>query len=110
MVYDNSPICPNCGGITHYYDRTKRIVKGKNGEKHCVYVYRYVCRTCGQIHRVIPNSLVPFKHYEKEIIDGVLEGFITPDTLGFEDYPNELTMKRWKKENEDKNIFISMVS
>ena len=32
MTYDNGPICPHCGGQTHYYDKAKRIVKGKYGE------------------------------------------------------------------------------
>ena len=27
MTYDNGPICPHCGGQTHYYDKAKRIVK-----------------------------------------------------------------------------------
>ena len=86
MTYDNGPICPHCGGQTHYYDKAKRIVKGKYGESKKIYVYRYRCSQCGEIHRVIPDTLIPFKHYEKEIIQGVMEGTITPETLGFEDY------------------------
>lgn len=39
-----------------------------------------------------------FKHYEADIIDGVVEGLIGPDTLGYEDFPCEETMKRWKKQ------------
>lgn len=110
IYYDNAPICPHCGGPTHYYDKTKRIMKGKGGEVHEIYVYRYRCCQCGEIHRVIPDSLLHFKHYEKEIIEGVREGTITPDTLGFEDYPSEMTMKRWKKDKGSKNIFTCWVS
>lgn len=73
MTYDNGPICPHCGGQTHYYDKAKRIVKGKYGESKKIYVYRYRCSQCGEIHRVIPDTLIPFKHYEKEIIQGVIE-------------------------------------
>ena len=35
---------------------------------------------------------------DKEIVDGVKEGLIDSDTLGFEDYPCELTMKHWREE------------
>lgn len=99
MTYDNGPICPHCGGQTHYYDKAKRIVKGKYGESKKIYVYRYRCSQCGEIHRVIPDTLIPFKHYEKEVIQGVIEGTITPETLGFEDYPSEMTMHRWRKDS-----------
>ena len=39
--------------------------------------------------------LFPRKHYEAEVIIGVLDGLITCETLGFEDYPCEATMVRW---------------
>ena len=51
---------------------------------------------CGCIHRNLPDYIYPYKQYEAEIIDGVIEGFITCDTIGFEDYPCEMTMLRWK--------------
>ena len=28
-------------------------------------------------------------------MQGVIEGYITPETLGYEDYPYEATMNRW---------------
>ena len=31
----------------------------------------------------------------KDIIEGVQNGIITSESLGFEDYPCEETMKRW---------------
>ena len=46
----------------------------------------------------MPKNILPFKHYEKDIIEGVTEGWITSDTLGYEDYPCEMTMKRWREE------------
>lgn len=26
MTYDNGPICPHCGGQTHYYDKAKKFM------------------------------------------------------------------------------------
>lgn len=57
--------------------------------------------TCNSIHREIPPEILPFKQYEKEIVEGVIEGLITSDTLGFEDYPCEMTMKRWIDSTQD---------
>ena len=73
-------------------------MRGKNHSKKFIYVGRYKCPKCKTIHRDLPEYLYPFKHYEADIIDGVVEGLIGPETLGFEDYPCEETMKRWKKQ------------
>ena len=45
--------------------------------------------------RELGGLFFPYKQYEAEVIFGVLEGLITCETLGFEDYPCEMTMLRW---------------
>ena len=60
------------------------------------------------MHRSITEDIFPFKQYDAEIINGVVEGLITQDTLGFEDYPSETTVKEWKhdfKKTIDYHIF-----
>lgn len=89
--------CEKCGNDLKHYDRVTRIVKGKNGTKTYIHVERYKCSKCHTIHRVLPECVHPYKQYDAEIIDGVIEGLIDSDTLGFEDYPCEMTMKRWRK-------------
>lgn len=60
------------------------------------------CIKCGSYHRKLPDGVTPYKHYESDVIEGVTEGLITPWTYGFEDYPCEMTMKRWKKNGSAK--------
>lgn len=38
---------------------------------------------------------MPYKHYETEVISGVLDGVVQPDDLDSEDYPSFTTMLRW---------------
>ena len=97
MTSNNVSNCPKCGGVTKYYDNVSRIVRQKGGVKQRVKVKRFRCVECKHIRRELPDYIHPFKHYEVEIIKGVLEGFITPDTIGFEDYPCEMTMVRWTR-------------
>lgn len=87
--------CPDCGGGLKYYDRVSRMIKVKGGLKKYVMIRRLRCKDCKKLHRELPIDILPYKHYESEIIKGVLEGYITPDTFGFEDYPCEVTMNRW---------------
>lgn len=81
-----------------YYDKVKRIVRTKGRKKYYVKLKRFRCTDCGKVHRALPEGIMPYKQYEAEVIMGVLEGIITSDTLGFEDYPCETTMVRWLME------------
>ncbi len=96
MVRGEQLSCPKCGGNLKRYDNVQRIVrtKGRSTERICI--RRLRCIACGAVHRELPNFIYPYKQYEAEIIRGVLEGLITPDTLGYEDFPCEMTMMRWK--------------
>ena len=93
--------CSYCGGTLKYYDKVSRIVKTKGGHKQKIEIRRVRCINCRRMHRKLPDFLVPYRHYESEIIKGVLDGFITSDTIGFEDYPCETTMNRWIKTYSD---------
>lgn len=93
----STPTCRICGGSTKTYDRVKRILKGPRGSVEWKYIYRSKCTSCGHIQRELPEYMLPFKHYSKDIIEGVVEGLITEDTIGFEDYPCHMTMIRWSR-------------
>lgn len=95
MVMENASSCPKCGGKLKYYGRVPRIVRTKNRTTTWVEIRRLRCSKCGAFHREIPEFIFPYKQYEAEVIVGVVEGLITCDTLGFEDYPCEMTMMRW---------------
>lgn len=95
MVKVGTSNCPKCDSELRYYDRVKRIVRTKNGVKKYVYVRRLKCVNCKSVHREIPEFIFPYKHYESDIIEGVLDGFITIYTIGFEERPCEETMQRW---------------
>lgn len=97
MVISNVSTCPECGGTLKYYDYVKRIVRTRGGVSWRIKVKRFKCVDCNRLRRVLPDAIFPYKHYEAEIIKGVINGDITPDTLGFEDYPCEMTMLRWTR-------------
>ena len=100
MISDSKSTCPKCGGQLKYYDTVKRIVRTKYGVKNKVDIRSSRCQKCSAMHRELPDFIFPYKQYEAEIIIGVLEGFITCETLGFEDYPCEMTMIRWRNSQE----------
>ena len=95
MVNNDVSICPKCGGGLKYYDHVQRIVRSKRRETWKIPMRRLRCMRCGALHRELPELLFPYKQYEAEVIIGVLDGLITCETMGFEDYPCEMTIRRW---------------
>jgi hypothetical protein len=95
MIRSGESACPNCGGELKYYDSVPRILRTKRRDTSWIKLRRMRCVNCKCLHRELPEFIFPYKQYESEVIFGVLEGFISPNTLGFEDYPCELTMLTW---------------
>lgn len=88
--------CPKCRKEARKYGTVKRIVRTKYRESEWVTIQRWQCKDCNYIWRELPDEIMPFKQYEREMIEGVREGLIDSDILGFEDYPSSMTMRRWR--------------
>lgn len=102
MISNNTSTCQDCGGKLKYYDKVRRIVRTKGRVSKWVNVPRYQCSECRCIHRYLPDYIYPYKQYESEIIAGVIEGLITCETFGYEDYPCEMSNL--------KNVIIYLLS
>lgn len=99
MIKYNESACPKCFGGLKYYDTVQRVVRTKGRVTSYVELRRFRCVICRAVHRELPDYLLPYKQYEMEVIKGILEGLITSDTLGYEDYPCSRTMNRWSTQN-----------
>lgn len=92
---DAIPPCPSCRGKLVYRDRKRRIVKGEGGTRKWLMIRRFRCSKCMKLHNELPSVVLPYKHYDSEVISGVLEKVVTPDDLDSEDYPCGATMLLW---------------
>lgn len=72
-----------------------RIRKKEGGTRERLMIRRFRCQNCHSYHNELPDCLVPYKHYEAEVIAGVLDEVILPEDLDSEDYPSFNTMLRW---------------
>ena len=92
---ENVPGCPCCGGQLKYRDSILRIRKHESGECDRLSIRRFRCTACKRYHNELPDILLPYKHYEVEVISGVIDGVVTPDDQDSEDYPSVSTMLYW---------------
>lgn len=77
----------------------------EGGTKERLIIRRLKCTGCRVLHAELPDCLVPYKHYDSEVISGVIDGIVTPDDEDSADFPCEETMKRWLrwyKENKER--------
>lgn len=92
---ENVPGCPCCGGQLRYRDSRLRIRKHEGGDRDFLSIRRFRCTACESYHNELPDVLLPYKHYEAEVISGVIDGIVTPHDQDSEDYPSISTMLHW---------------
>ena len=103
---DEFPVCPECQAPMKYRDTRLRHIRREGGVKLWGRIRRLFCKNCHRLHNELPTNLSPHKHYEVEVIEGVVDGVITQDDLESEDYPCARTMERWKLWIEHNRPFI----
>ena len=92
---EKTPGCPCCGGQLRYRDSRLRIRKHEGGDRDYLRIQRFRCSTCKSYHNELPDILLPYKHYEAEVVSGVLDGIVKPEDQDSEDYPSVSTMLYW---------------
>ena len=100
------PGCPNCGGdgclIGH--GCYLRKAKGEEGV-YLIWIKRWFCKICHRTLSVIPNFLLPYRHYLVQIVQAVVEAFFEIEqhwkriieTCAQDGIPGLRTMQRWCK-------------
>lgn len=90
-------LCPECkrGFLKIRAHVRRHIRKEGSGEKewYCIPVAQCDNPDCKAMRRLLTDFMVPYKHYEEEAINDVLEEVITEESPV--DFPSTQTMRRW---------------
>jgi hypothetical protein len=85
-------LCPFCNGGLAYRDMRPRFSKRILGEARHFSLRRLKCQSCAVLHTEIPDTIQPFKHYDSDAIQCVLdEG---PDAAMC--VADDSTIRRWR--------------
>ena len=96
--------CPFCNGTLVYRDSKLRTAINLYGEARLFSLRRLKCRYCNAHHRELPNTIQPFKHYDSETIQSVIDG--SPDAAMCA--ADDSTIRRWKTTFAESGPDISM--
>ena len=88
------------------WDTRQRHLRQEGGTKRWGRIRRLFCKRCHRLHNELPTDLSPHKHYEVEVIEGVLDGVVVADDEDTEYHPCEKTTERWKLWLEHNRPFI----
>lgn len=66
--------CPICRGDLKPYDRRKRSAVNSDGKKNRYVLRRLRCQSCLKLHLELPDTLIPYKRYEVQVIEQVITG------------------------------------
>lgn len=103
-------ICPKCGCATIFHDKYNRYLRiGENVE--WIIIQRVVCCGCGKTHAIIPDFIMPYKHYVIADIEGVLRGIF--DGVAYEHVETSAsisTVKRWYGEFKSGRLSINALN
>lgn len=100
VICQEMPVCPKCGKPLVLRDHRRRIHRLAGGKKEWYMIPRMECinKECPcKIHSCIPDNMSPHKHYDAGLIEDVIDGVLSSDDIGTEDYPCADTMALWKE-------------
>jgi len=86
--------CPLCGKNLVYRDSKLREVKNLFGEIRCFLLHRLRCTGCKSLHTELPDTIQPYKHYDSDAIQTILDGSTDASACAADDS----TIRRWKNE------------
>lgn len=78
-----------------FRDRCSRSIRHLGGEQEWLKIPRHQCDNegCGRIHRMLPDILLPYKHYEQPVVRDSVDGRLDLDKAG--NAPSAESVKRW---------------
>ena len=103
VVSDETVNCPLCDGSLFYRNNRLRCRKSLIGEISRLLLRRFLCERCKKLHTEIPDIIQPYKHYDSEAIQCVLDDSEESSTC----VADNSTMRRWKKNFEEAEADIN---
>ena len=81
------------------YDHVTRHPRQYNGIAYKLIIPRYYCANdacCQKVARIIPDIILPNKHYEANVIEDAVDEAVSPGDPEMFDYPCDDTVRNWK--------------
>jgi len=97
MVGHGVVLCPHCYAMLKVHGSYPRHYRDENGVRHYGWCAQCHCEACEKYPALLPDFLMPHKHYKAEVIEAVIadsEAGVNLESIG--DCAADIsTMRRW---------------
>ena len=66
-------LCALCGGVITVHGCYRRHIRDEDGERHDGWVVQGKCDACKKYPSLIPEFIMPYKHYEVAVIESAIK-------------------------------------
>jgi hypothetical protein len=102
MLNRGDILCPLCGGAFAVHGSYKRHCKDGFDQRHDGWIAQVHCSACNKYPSLIPDFIMPYKHYKAEVIEAVIieseEGCLDLSSCP----ADESTMRRWANQFKER--------
>ena len=89
-------LCPRCHGPFKFHSTHSRHFLDEKGDRHDGWVAQCCCKTCKKYPSLIPDFIMPYKHYEAAVIESAILEVGENGSLGLNSCPaDDSTVRRW---------------
>jgi hypothetical protein len=89
-------VCVLCGGPLTFHSCYPRHIRDEEGYRHDGWIAQGCCDTCKKYPSLIPDFIMPYKHYGAAVVEAAIAKFEENGGLRFNECPaDESTVRRW---------------
>jgi len=96
------PRCPDCDEPLRPWRSCTRICRRADGKKQYLLIQILHCDQCHHSHRLLPNCLVPYKHYDAASIEAGIQDGLTAAVAA-----DESTIHRWIQWYREWSVYVN---
>jgi hypothetical protein len=108
MVMRGTVVCPLCNGVLKIHGSYWRHIHDANNEIHEGWVAQGHCEACKIYPSLIPDFIMPYKHYEAAVIEAAISKVEEEGGLRLNESPaDDSTIRRWVKEFKERGALAA---
>jgi len=104
LVQCGKALCALCMGLLNIHGCYPRHFNDEKGERHDGWIVQLHCDFCEKYHSLIPDFIMPYKHYKTVVIESVIaeyeNGYNIEDLDGCA--ADISTMRRWVRQFKER--------
>jgi hypothetical protein len=103
MIDSGEALCPICGGLLKLHGSYPRCIIDKGENAHHGWIAQGYCAASNKYHSLIPSFVLPYRHYEAEVIEETLTDYEESGDISLLESPvNNSTLYRWLRQFKER--------